>query len=96
MVDPGQLEFSAIKSKIRWGTYFQNMFRPKFGGGFADYSSGGPTVVAENCNGEKRIVASAKTMEEASQMAGDIAAEFKTLGPLDWCERYHVPQSFIA
>jgi hypothetical protein len=96
VADPGQLEFSAVKSKIKWSTYFQNMFRPKFGGGFADYSAGGPTVVADNSHGQRRVIATAKTMEEASQRAGEIEEEFKTLDLASWCERYSVPQSFIT
>ena len=83
------------ESKVKWSTYFQNMFRPKFGGGFADYGGGGPTVVAENSHGEKRIVAAAKTMEQANERAEVIEKEFETLDPATWCERYDVPQSFL-
>ena len=34
MMDVGTLRFEVTKAKVSWGTYFQDLVRPKFGGGF--------------------------------------------------------------
>ena len=69
--------------------------RPKFGGGFDDYSGRGPSVVAENAAGEKRVIAVAKNLQEAKDTAAVIESDFEKLGPAVWCERYGVPPSFV-
>jgi hypothetical protein len=95
-VDPGQLRFEVIKSKISWGAYFRDQMRPKFGGGFEDYAARGPSVVAENAAGEKRVVAVTKKLQEAKEKAVLIEKDFTTLGAAAWCERYDVPLSFVS
>ena len=95
-MDPGQLRFEVTKAKISWGTYFRDQMRPKFGGGFEDYSGPGPSVVAENAEGEKRVVAVTKKLQEAKDKAVVMENDFKTLGPAAWCERYDVPPSFLS
>jgi hypothetical protein len=101
-VDPGQLRFEVIKSKISWGAYFRDQMKPRFGGvasgstGFEDYSGRGPSVVAENAAGEKRVVAVTKKLQEAKEKAVLIENDFTTLGAAAWCERYDVPLSFVS
>lgn len=95
-MDRGQLRFEVTKSKISWGTYLQDLMKPKFGGGFEDYSGRGPTVVAENWAGEKRVVAVTKKRQDAQDKADVIERDFQTLGPSAWCERYDVPSSFVT
>ena len=92
----GQLEFQIAKPKIKWGTYFQNLFRPKFGGGFESYSGREPSVVAQNADGEKRVIAVFKNLQEAEEGATVIESDFKTLGTAAWCEQYDVPLHFIS
>jgi hypothetical protein len=96
MVDPGQLEISVSRSKIKWGAYLQDLMKPRFGGGFDSYSGRGPSVVAENCKGEKRVLAVTKTVKEATEKAEIIEREFEMLAPTTWCERYDVPPSFVS
>jgi hypothetical protein len=79
-MEPGQLRFEVTKSKISWGTYFRDQMRPKVGGGFEDYSGRGPSVVAENAAGEKRVVAVTKKLQEAREKAVVMENDFKTLG----------------
>jgi hypothetical protein len=101
-VDPGQLRFEVTKSKISWGTYFRDQMKPMFGGaasrtaGFEDYSGGGPSVVAENAAGEKRVIAVTKKLQEAKDKAVVVENDLKTLGAAAWCERYDVPPSFVS
>jgi hypothetical protein len=101
-VDPGQLRFEVTKSKISWGAYFRDQMKPRFGGvastttGFEDYSGRGPSVVAENAAGEKRVVAVTKKLQEAKEKAVLIENDFRTLGAAAWCERYDVPLSFVS
>ena len=95
-VDSGQLQFQATKAKINWRTYFLDMFRPKFGGGFQSYSGQGPSVLAQNSNGEKRVIAVFKDFHEAKDKALVIENDFKTLGAAAWCERYDVPPDFVS
>ncbi len=87
----------ATKGKFSLSTYFQDMFRPKFGGGFKSYSSGtGPSVVAENLRGEKLVVDVTKTMEEAQDREAIIEGDFRRLSTEDWCSKYNVPASFVS
>ena len=101
-MDSGQLRFEVIKSKISWGAYFRDQMKPRFGGvvsgtaGFEDYSGRGPSVVAENAAGEKRVLAVTKKPQEAEDRAVVIENDFKTLGAAAWCERYDVPMSFVS
>lgn len=95
-MDDGGLRFKAMKSKVSWGTYFQDLMRPRFGGGFKSYSGGGPSVVAENRTGEKRVVEVTKTMKEAQERAAAVEQDFETLSVSEWCERYDVPGSFVT
>ncbi len=95
-VDDAALRFEVSKAKISWGTYFQDLMRPAFGGGFKSYTGRGPSVVAENRAGERRVVEVAKTMEEAKERAATIEQDFKTFSTSEWCERYDVPASFVS
>lgn len=89
------LRFKATKPKVSWSTYFQNLFRPKFGGGFENYSDG-PSVVAENARGETRVIATFKNFQEAKAGALALESDFKTLGVSAWCERNGVPPEFVC
>jgi hypothetical protein len=100
-MEQGQLRFEVAKSKISWGAYFRDQMKPMFGGGvpaatFEDYSARGPSVVAENAAGEKRVIAVAKKLQEAKDKAVVVENDFKTLGAAAWCERYDVPPSFVS
>ena len=95
-VEPGQLRFEVTKSKISWGSYFRDQMRPRFGGGFEDYSGPGPSVVAENAAGEKHVIAVTKKLQEAKDKAVVVENDFRTLGAAAWCERYDVPPSFVS
>jgi hypothetical protein len=96
VMDDGGLRFEVSKAKISWGTYFQDLMRPAFGGGFKSYAGRGPSVVAENRTGERRVVEVAKTMKEAEERAATIELDFKTLSTSEWCDRYDVPASFVS
>ncbi len=88
---------AATKRKFALSTFFQDMFRPRFGGGFAPYSSGrGPSVVAENQRAERVVVAVTSSMEEARERAAVIEGDYRRLPPEDWCTRYDVPVSFVS
>jgi CRISPR/Cas system CMR-associated protein Cmr5 small subunit len=95
-VNTGQLEFQVVKPRIKWGTYFQDLFRPKFGGGFESYSGKEPSVVAQNASGENRVIAVFRSLQEAVEAATVIENDFKTLGVAAWCERYDVPLNFVS
>lgn len=95
-MNTGQLEFQVARPKIKWGTYFQDLFRPKFGGGFESYSDKEPSVVARNANGEKRVIAVFRSLQEAREGATVIENDFKKLGTAVWCERYDVPLNFVS
>lgn len=95
-VDEGTLRFEVVKAKISWGTYFRDLMRPRFGGGFENYSGRGPSVVAQNTYGQKRVIAVFKTLKEANEKAVVIEDELKSLGTVTWCERYDVPLAFVA
>jgi hypothetical protein len=100
----GTLQFTVIKSKINWGTYFADLMKPMFGGaasespavGFDSYSGRGPSVVAKNSRGETRVIAVFKKPQEAKDQAAVIEKDFKSLTREVWCERYHVPLDFIS
>jgi hypothetical protein len=100
-MEAGEFRFEVAKSKINWGTYLQDLLKPKFGGaasrsaGFEDYAGKGPSVVAYNALGEQRIIVVTKKMQEAKDKALVIENDFKTLGAAAWCERYDVPPSFV-
>jgi hypothetical protein len=95
-VEPGTLRFGVEKGKIRWGTYFRDLMRPRFGGGFESYSGGGSSVVAQNSHGEKHVIAVFKTLQQAKDNAVIVESDFRTLGATAWCERYNVPLSFVS
>jgi hypothetical protein len=101
-MDAGELRFEVTKSKINWGTYFQDLMKPKFGGaasdstGFESYSGRGPSVVVYNSAGQKRVILVTRKMQEAKDRAVIIENDFKALGAAAWCERYGVPPSFVS
>ena len=96
LVEAGQLRFEVTKAKISWGTYLQDLMKPRFGGGFDDYSGRGPSIVAVNSAGETRVIAVTKKLQEAKDKATVVEHDFQTLGPTAWCERYDVPPSFVT
>lgn len=51
--------------------------------------------MAENADGEKRVIAVAKKLQDARDKAAVIENDLTTLGPAAWCERYDVPPSFV-
>ena len=95
-MDPQRLRFDVAHQKISWGSYLQDLMRPKFGGGFKSYSGRGPSVVAENEMGETRVIETTKTMKDARERAVLIERDFNTLNTSEWCDRYDVPISFIG
>ncbi len=95
-MDAGALRFEVTKAKVSWGAYFQDLMRPRFGGGFKTYSGRGPSVVVENTHGDKRVVEVTKSMKEAQDRAATLERDFKTLSLSEWCERYDVPVSFVT
>jgi hypothetical protein len=87
----------ATKSRFSVKTYFQDRFRPEFGGGFKPYSSGrGPSVLAKNVRGELCVIEVAKTMADAQDRATLIEEDFRRLSIEDWCSKYNVPASFVS
>jgi hypothetical protein len=95
-VAAGALRFRVEKAKINWSTYFLDLFRPKFGGGFENYSGRGTSVVAANTSGEERVLEVTKTVKEARGRAAAIERDFTTLNTVQWCDRYGVPPSFVS
>jgi hypothetical protein len=97
MEETGPLRFEVEKSKINWGTYFQNAVRTRGSASsqFEDYSGRGPSVVVQNASGEKRVLEAAKNIKEARVRAVAIENDYKTLSAANWCERYGVPASFL-
>ena len=98
MEETGPLQFGVEKSKMNWGTYFQDAMRT---GGtassqFEDYSGTGPLVVVQNAYGEKRVLEVTKNVKEARARSVAIENDYKTLGPAQWCERYDMPASFLT
>jgi hypothetical protein len=98
MEETGPLQFGVEKSKMKWGTYFQDAMRTRgtASGQFEDYSGRGPSVVVQNAYGEKRILEVTKNVKEARARAAAIENDYKTLGPAQWCERYDMPASFLT
>ncbi len=96
--ETGPLHFGVEKSKINWGTYFQNAIRTRGSASsqFEDYSGRGPSVVVQNTSGEKRVLEAAKNMKEGRVSAAAIENDYKTLSVVQWCERYGVPASFVS
>jgi hypothetical protein len=92
----GVLRFEVTKPKINWRTYFGDLMRPKFGGGFEDYSRGSPAVIAENARGDRRVIAVLETQQDAKSKAAVIESDLETLGVAAWCERYGVPPDFVT
>jgi hypothetical protein len=87
----------AIKGNFSLKTYFRDMFRPKFGGGFTPYSSGrGPAVLGKNQRGEECVIEVTKTIGEAQQRAATIEGDYRMLSTQDWCSKYNVPLSFVT
>jgi hypothetical protein len=87
----------AIKDNFSLKTYFRDMFRPKFGGGFTPYSSGrGPAVLAKNPRGEECVIEVTKTIGEAQQRAVTIEGDYHMLSMQDWCSKYNIPVSFVS
>ncbi len=97
MEERGPLRFGVEKSKIKWGTYFQNAVRTRgsTSSQFEDYSGRGPSVVVQNAFGEKRVLEAAKNMKEARVRAVAIENDYKTLSTAQWCDLYGVPASFL-
>jgi hypothetical protein len=97
-VEASTLRFGVEKAKINWGTFFQDMMRSGTAGNsrFDNYSGRGPSVVAENAHGEKRVLEVTKKLKDARDRAATIGADFRTLSTEDWCERYDVPISFVS
>lgn len=98
MEETGPLQFGVEKSKMNWGTYFQDAMRTRgaASGQFKDYSGRGPSVVAQNAYGEKWVVEVTKNVKEARARAVAIENDYKTLGSAQWCERYDIPVSFLT
>jgi hypothetical protein len=98
MEETGPLQIGVEKSKVKWGTYFQDAIRTRGSASsqFEDYSGSGPSVVVQNAFGEKRVLETAKNMKEARARAAAIENDYKTLSAAQWCERYDVPASFVT
>jgi hypothetical protein len=50
---------------------------------------------AQNANGEKRVIAAFKKLQDANDKAVAVESDFKSLGAAAWCERDEVPLSFV-
>ena len=93
------LRFGVERAKINWGTFFQDMMRSGRGAAssqFESYSGRGPSVVAHNAKGEKRVIQVTKKLKDAQDRAAAVEKDFRTLSTEDWCERYDVPISFVS
>jgi hypothetical protein len=95
VMDAATLQFGVEKTKINWGTFFQDMMRSRWAASsqFETYSGRGPSVVVRNAKGEKRVLEVTKTVKEARDRTA-IEQDFKRLNTAQWCERYDVPVSF--
>jgi secreted protein with Ig-like and vWFA domain len=90
----GTLRFAVIENS--WGgSPLSRLQERAFAGGVKSFPGGSPSVVAENSNGEKHVLAVARTVEEAQARAATIEQDFNALSPTEWCERYDVPVSFV-
>jgi cytosine/adenosine deaminase-related metal-dependent hydrolase len=94
----GDLTFEVTKAKINWGTFLQDMMRSGTTASrrFDNYSGRGPSVVAHNAQGEKRVLEVAKNLKDARERAATIEKDFRALSTEDWCERHDVPASFVS
>ena len=63
---------------------------------FENYSGRGPSVVAHNTKGEKRVILVTEKLNDAQARAAVIENDFRTLSTPDWCERYDVPIAFVS
>jgi len=90
----GALRFTEIKD-LWGGSPLSKPLERAFDGGVKSFPGGSPSVVAENSNGIRHVLAVALTMEEAEEWAATIEQDFRALGPTEWCERYDVPVSFV-
>jgi len=98
-VKADSLRFGVEKAKINWGTFFQDMMRSGRGAAssqFENYSGRGPSVVAHNAKGEKRVIQVTRKLKDAQDRAAVIEKDLRTLSAMDWCERYNVPISFVS
>lgn len=90
----GTLRFIVMEDS--WGGLpLSRLWQPTFNGGIKSLPGGSPSVVAENLKGGKHVLEVAETAEEAEDRAATIEQDFRTLSPLEWCERYDVPASFV-
>jgi hypothetical protein len=98
MEEMGPLQFGVEKSKMNWGTYFQDAMRTRgtASSQFKDYSDRGPSVVVQNAYGVKWVLEVTKNVKEARARAVAVENDYRTLGPAQWCERYGIPASFLT
>jgi hypothetical protein len=90
----GSLRFIVIVDS--WGGLPESRLQqPAFDGGVKSFPGGSPSVMAENSNDSRHVIAVAKTMEEAQKRAATIERDFDALSSTEWCERYDVPVSFV-
>jgi hypothetical protein len=94
----GDLRFEVTKTKINWGTFLQDMMRSgtTASSRFDNYSSRVPSVVAQNAQGEKRVIEVTKNPKDAREGAATIEKDFRALSTEDWCERYDVQLAFVS
>ena len=87
---PDHLKFGVEKAKIKWGSYLQDAIRSRGSASsqFQSYSGAGPSVVAQNSRGDKRVVEVVKSTKEARERVIAIEKDFVSLGVEQWCERY--------
>jgi len=101
-VEADTLQFGIEKAKVKWGAFIHNMGLGRtmsantMNGRYDPTSGPGPTVVVQNANGEKRVLAVTKTVKEARDRLAATEKDFKTLNTAQWCERYDVPLSFVS
>jgi hypothetical protein len=55
-----------------------------------------PEVAVYNAAGRRHVLDVVDTDQEAEQRAAVMAEDLETLGTAAWCQRYHVPLSFVA
>ena len=95
VVAMGTLRFTVIEDS--WGVSPLSQLQERaFDGGIKSFPGGSQSVVAENLNGDRHVLAVAQTMDEAQERAATIERDFRALSPTKWCERYDVPVSFVA
>jgi hypothetical protein len=97
VVDEGTLRFEVGQpKKISWGTYFRDLMRPSFGGGFENYSGKRAIGHRPECARPEPGCRRFQNSQEANEKAVVIENELKNLGAASWCERYEVPLAFVA